>query len=92
MFIGLLSFCAQVSFSGLLRPKEPLKCLTLNTGPFRTTIIDPHVRVSLPSKVKNMNVEVFANDCKCLLNESVCNPKQKWNHNEYRCECKEVDD
>ena len=30
-------------------------------------------------------------ECKCGLNESVCNAKQKWDHNEYRCECKELD-
>ena len=29
---------------------------------------------------------------KCGLNESGCNSKQKWNHNECRCECKELDD
>ena len=28
-------------------------------------------------------------ECKCGLNESVCNLKQKWNHDEYQCECKE---
>ena len=26
------------------------------------------------------------------MNESVCNSKQKWNHDEYWCECKESDD
>ena len=26
---------------------------------------------------------------KCGLNERVCNSKQKWNHEEYRCECKD---
>ena len=31
-------------------------------------------------------------ESKCGLNESVCNSKQKWNHNKYRCECKELDD
>ena len=25
---------------------------------------------------------------KCVLNGSVCNSKQKWKHNEYRCKCK----
>ena len=28
-------------------------------------------------------------ECKYGLNESVCNSKQKWNHNECWCECKE---
>ena len=31
-------------------------------------------------------------NCKCELNESVCNSKQKWNHNKRWCECKELDD
>ena len=25
------------------------------------------------------------------MNENVCNSKQKWNHNEFCCECKELD-
>ena len=29
--------------------------------------------------------------CKCKLNESVCNLKQKWNRDECCCECKETD-
>ena len=24
------------------------------------------------------------------MSESVCNSKRKWNHNEYQCECKEL--
>ena len=28
--------------------------------------------------------------CKCTLNETVCNSKQKQNHNEYPCECKKL--
>ena len=31
-------------------------------------------------------------ECKCRLNESVCNSKQKWNHDEWQCERKEVKD
>ena len=30
--------------------------------------------------------------CRCGLNESVCNSKQKWNHNESRWECKQLED
>ena len=30
--------------------------------------------------------------CKCRLNESVCNSKQKRNHDEWSCECKELND
>ena len=29
---------------------------------------------------------------KCGLNESVCNSKGKWNHDECWCECKKLDD
>lgn len=30
--------------------------------------------------------------CKCGSNVSVCSSKQKLNHNQCRCECKELDD
>ena len=30
--------------------------------------------------------------CKYGLNEGVCNSKQNWNHDDCRCECKELDD
>ena len=30
-------------------------------------------------------------NCKCRLNESVCNSKQRWNHDECWCEYKELD-
>ena len=61
-----------------------------------------------PNKVKNMNVKVFnlilrvnktrflaqhkSCECKCGLNEIICNSKQKWDPDEYRCESKELDD
>ena len=60
----------------------------------------------LQIKLKNMNVKVFnlmsgANEtrfsvkcesceCMCGLDENVCNSKQAWNHNECRCEFKEL--
>ena len=28
--------------------------------------------------------------CKCRLNASVCNNKQRWNDDKCRCECKEL--
>ena len=68
------------------------------SGGSYNTIDDPYVRICVLNKVKNINVKVFnlilgANEtkflvqhesceCKCGLNESVCNSKQKWNHNE----------
>ena len=30
--------------------------------------------------------------CKCRLDSSVCNNKQRWNDDKYRCECKELID
>ena len=30
--------------------------------------------------------------CKYGLDERACNSKQKWNHKEYWCDCKELDD
>ena len=36
-------------------------------------------------------VEHESCECKCELNESICNSKQKWNHNECSWECKELD-
>ena len=68
------------------------------------TIGDPYTRVCVPNKVKNMNAKVFnlmsgvnetrflvQHKCECRLNKSVCDSKQKWNHDEYRCKCKELD-
>ena len=31
-------------------------------------------------------------ECNCRLNDSVCNPKQKWNHGDCWCEYIEKDD
>ena len=68
------------------------------SGGSYNTIDDPYARVCVLIKTKNMNVKVFnlvsgvneirflvqykSRKCKCRLNESVCNSKQKWNHNE----------
>ena len=37
-------------------------------------------------------VQHESQEYKCGLNETVCNSKQKWNHDECWCECKELDD
>ena len=58
----------------------------------------------IPNKVKNRNAKVFnlmsgvnetrilvqheSSECKCTLNEGVCNSKQKQNHGECWRECK----
>ena len=60
----------------------------------------------VPDVIKNLNVKVFnlmsrTNEtrlikwheickCKCRLDASVCNNKQRWNDDKYRCECKEL--
>ena len=65
-------------------------------------------RAYVPNKVKNINVKVFnlvlrvneiwllvqyeSCECKCRLNKSVRNPKQKKNHHKFWCECKELND
>ena len=45
---------------------------------------------------RNINVKVFNIEwhetckCKCRLDASVCNNKQRWNNDKSRCECKEL--
>ena len=69
-------------------------------------INDPYARICVPDIVKNLNVKVFnlmsrTNEtrsiklhetCKCIcrLNKIICNNKQRWNKDKYRCECKEL--
>ena len=64
---------------------------------------NPYFKVCLPDSVKNISVKVFDmisrenvlrnvrfhKSCKpdCLLDEKVCNNKQKWNKENCRCEC-----
>ena len=69
---------------------------------------DPYFKVCLPDVVKNISVKtldlisrknVFKNisfhpscKCGCLLDEKVCNNKQKWNEEKCICECLEIKD
>ena len=62
----------------------------------------------VPDVVKNLNVKVFnlmsrtnearhkklqeMSKCKCRLDARVCNHKQLWNDDKWRCECKELID
>ena len=71
-------------------------------------INDPCTKMSVPHVVKNINVKVFNLmsktsetrhikqhkncKCKCRLEASVCNNKQRWNNDKCRCECKELID
>ena len=64
---------------------------------------NPYFKVCLPDIVKNISVKVFdlvsqqnkfkninfheSCKCGCLLDEKVCNNKQKWNKNKCKCEC-----
>ena len=70
------------------------------------TIDDPYARVCVLNKVKNMNVKVFNSmsqetrflvqrewcECKCELNESLCNSKRKCDYKKCWCERKDLDD
>ena len=72
------------------------------------TINDPYAKICFPDDIKNINVKVFnlmsrTNEtrhikwhktckCKCRLDVSVCNNKQRWNEDKCRCECKELID
>ena len=68
-------------------------------------INDPYAKLCVTDVVKNINVKIFnlmsfSNQtrhiewhetckCKCRLDTSVCNNKQKWNEDKCRCECRE---
>ena len=72
------------------------------------TINDPYAKICVPDQIKNTNVKVFnlmsrTNEtrhikwhktckCKCRLDASICNNKQRWNDDKCRCECKELID
>ena len=71
-------------------------------------INDPYAKICVPDVVKDLNVKVFnlmsrTNEtrhikwhetckCKCRLDASVCNNKQRWDGDKCRCECKELID
>ena len=72
------------------------------------SINDPYAKICAPDVVKDLNVKLFdlmsrTNEtrhikwhetckCKCRLDASVCNNKQRWNDDKCRCECKELID
>ena len=71
-------------------------------------INNPYAKICVPFAVKDLNVKVFnlmsrTNEtrnikwhktckCKCRLDASICNNKQRWNEDKYCCECKELID
>ena len=68
----------------------------------------PYAKTCVPDVVKNLNIKVFSlmsrtnetrfiewhETCKreCKFGENVCNIKQRWNKDKFRCECKELID
>ena len=72
------------------------------------TINDPYAKLCVPHTIKNIIVKVFnlisrtnetrhiewhkTGKCKCRLDTSVCNNKQRWNEDKCGCECKELID
>ena len=70
------------------------------------TINDPYAKIYVPDQIKNTYVKVFnlisrTNEtrhtkwhktckCKCRVDASICNNKQRWNGGKCRCECKEL--
>ena len=70
------------------------------------TINDPYAKLCVPDTIKNINVKLFnamsrtneashiewykSCQCKCRLDASVCNNKQRWNEDKCRCERKEL--
>ena len=69
-------------------------------------INDPYVKLCAPDVVRNINIKILnlmsrTNEtrhikwhetckCKCRLDTSVCNNKQRWNNDKCRCKCKEL--
>ena len=86
----------------------PLSIKTSKCSGSCNNINDPYAKMCVPDVVKNLNVKVFnlmsrTNEtrqiewhetckCKCRLDGSVCNNKQRWNNDKCRCECKELTD
>ena len=81
----------------IIRSKCSSSCKNIN---------DPYAKICVPDVVKNLNVKGFnlmsrTNErrhiewyetckCKCKLDASVCNNKERWNDDKCRCECKEL--
>ena len=69
---------------------------------------NPYAKICVPDVIKDLNVKVFnlmsrTNEtrfikwhetckCKCRLDGSICNSKQRWSENKCMCECKELTD
>ena len=76
----------------------------VNVAVVVTNISDPYAEMCVPDVVKKLIIKVFnlmpkTNEtrhikwnetckCKCILDASVCNNKQRWNGDKCRCEYK----
>ena len=72
------------------------------------TINESYAKICVPDQINDTNVKVFnlmsrTNEtrhikrhktckCRCRLDASICNNKQRWNDDKCRCECKELID
>ena len=81
---------------------------TSKCGGICNNINDPYAKTCVPDVIKNLNVKVFnpisrtnqtrdikwheTCNCKCRLDVSVSNNKQRWNDDKCRCKCKELID
>ena len=54
------------------------------------TINDPYPKLYVPDTIKNEYQSICK--CRCRLDASVCNNRQRWNEDKCRCECKELID
>ena len=86
----------------------PFSIKTSKCSGSSNNINDSYAKMSVPDVLKNLNIEVFnlmprtngtrhiewheTWKCKCRLDASVCNNKQRWNDDKCRCECKELID
>ena len=85
---------------------SPFSIKTCNCSGSCNNIKVPYAKLCVPDVVKNVKVKVFnlmsrtneirltewpeMSKCKCRLDASVCNNKQRWNDDKYRCECKQL--
>ena len=86
----------------------PCSIKTSKSGGSCNNISHPYVKLCVPDNVKNLKIKVFSlmsriNEtrhikwhetckCKCRLNGSAYNNKQRWNEDKCMCECKELID
>ena len=86
----------------------PFSIKTSRCSGICNNINDPYAKLCVPDLVKNLNIKVFnlmsrTNEtrhikwhetckCKCRLDASVCNSKQRCNEDNCMCECEELID